>query len=175
MKKVKKRQNSVKILLTIFIIALFLYLIFYYSEKKNNSIVTEAPSQISPTPEVPITTTIEKTNPTTFISDLKCINGDISMTFTNILKQEKKLSDFSFFVAGRIYRNPTCDLKILQPGQSAYCTNLNSGIKFKDKVLISIGYPGKYEKAVVDCRKKTGVTGNIINDIKNLFIKLFGI
>lgn len=175
MKKLKKRNNSVKILLTIFVIALFLYLIFYYSEKKNNSIVTETPSQISSTPEVPITTTIEKTKPTTFISDLKCINGDISMTFTNILSKEKKLSDFTFFIAGRVNRNPTCDLKILQPAQSAYCTNLNSGIKFKEKVLISIGYPGKYEKAVVDCKKRTSATANIIKDIKNFFIKIFGI
>lgn len=178
MKKVKKRQNSVKILLTIFVIALFIYLIFYYSEKekeKKDSIITETPSQISPTPEVPITTTIEKNKPSTFISDLKCVNGDISMTFTNILNKEKKLSDFSFFIAGRVNRNPNCDLKVLQPGDSTFCTNLNSGIKFREKVLISVGYPGKYEKAVVDCKKKNSATGNIINDIKNLFIKLFGI
>ena len=175
--KIKKRQHAAKILLAL-IVALLIYFSVYYPNHAK-PIITETPSEIKPTevttPNIPITTTIEKTKPTTFISDLKCINGDISMTLTNILNTEKKLSDFSFFIAGRVNRNPNCDLKILKPGESTYCAALNSGIKFREKVLVSIGYPGKYEKAVVDCKKKNIATANIIRDIKEFFIKVFGI
>jgi len=170
-KKVTTKRNVVLISLIILIIVLFIYLINL--EKPKGKLETESPSQIT-TPEILITTTIQKTKPTKFISDLKCVDSYITMTFTNILKEKKEISDFSFFVAGKVNRNPDCELTELEPGESTFCKNLNAGVKFRKKVEIAIGYPVHYEKAVVDC-SNSKITGNIISDIKELFIKLFGI
>ncbi len=168
-----KKSNTIRISLTIFVIALAIYLIFNYPEKETK-IEVESPSEIKQviTPGIPITTTIEKVKPTKFISDLKCVNGDIMMSFTNILRYPKDISDFSFFVAGRVNRNPDCELTHLEPGESTFCRNLNAGIKFRKKVLVAVGYPAHYEKAVVDCSKSV-ITTNIVRDLKEWFIKLF--
>lgn len=175
-RKKRKKSNSVKIALTIFVVILAIYLISYYSNKPvEKPIETESPSEIpKPTPEIPITTTIEKQKPTKFISDSKCVSGNIMMTFTNILKKPKKISDFTFLIAGRANRNPQCELTELEPGESTFCQNLNGNLRFRKKVLIGIGYPAHYENTVVDCRTPR-ITANIVKDIKNFLIKIFGI
>ena len=180
MVKIKfEKKNKVRISLTIFVIALCFYLIYYYSGKETK-LETELPSEIIPveepaaTPGIPITTTIEKQTPTKFISGLKCVNSNIMMTFTNILRDKKKISDFTFLIAGKPNRNPDCDLKQLNPGESTFCQNLDGGIKFRKKVEIAVTYPGHNEKAVADC-SKSQITTNVVRDIKEFFIKLFGI
>ena len=118
-------------------------------EKTTPSGIT--PIEESTTPNIPITTTIEKQKPTKFISDLKCVNSNIMMTFTNILKEQKRISDFTFLVAGKLSRNLSCDKIFLEPRESTLCQNLNEGTKFTKKVEVAVTYPGHNEKAVADC------------------------
>lgn len=143
-----------------------------------NKPVTERPAEVgaedkaaAPAPAYPPAPEQQQSGEpaTSFISNAVCTDGFISLVFTNILKEEHRMSEFKFYTAGLLHA-PECEKQILQPGERTFCSRVNK-VAFQKEVRITLNAPGAKENTLVDCSREQ-ITGSIIRDIKRL-IALF--
>jgi hypothetical protein len=80
------------------------------------------------------------TGPTTLMSDLECVDGEINLVLTNLDTEEAEISDFTIMVSTRINLNPDCGTNSLKPGESTQCLNVGS-VKSASDMQVIVRYP----------------------------------
>ena len=84
------------------------------------------------------------------ISNVRCVDGFVSLTLANLDEKEAELRRFKFYISNMLNNNPDCDKDVLLPGETTACTNLNN-IALKGNRMALVLYPGMRESVVVNC------------------------
>ena len=91
--------------------------------------------------------------PTELLSGVRCVNGKIQGTVTNILDEQIDLSNARVFINGLLNRGVECDKMVLNPGESTFCTNMigkfTASSKKANKLDLRIGSAIQVE--IINC------------------------